>query len=46
MGMNNGNAEKYNPKGSAVCSPANKKGHGAVMAGKAPVRKGKKAKRT
>ena len=46
MGMNNGNADKYYPKGSAVHTPANKKGHGAVMAGKAVVRKGKKQKRS
>jgi len=40
-----GNAVKYNPKGSAVIRPKNNKGHGAVMCGKAVVKKGKKAKR-
>jgi|DEB0MinimDraft_6_1074348.scaffolds.fasta_scaffold700882_2 hypothetical protein len=48
MGQNNGNAEKYNPKGTAVHTShkGGKQGHGAVMAGKAVVRKGKKQKRS
>ena len=41
MAISNGKAQKYHPKGSAVHTPANKKGHGTVMAGKAPIRKGK-----
>lgn len=47
MGQSNGNSVKYNPKGGAVHSPhkGGKQGHGAVMAGKAVVRKGKKQKR-
>jgi hypothetical protein len=40
-----GNAVKYSPKGSAVLRTKNNKGHGAVMSGKAPNKKGKKAKR-
>ena len=41
--MNNGTADKYYPRGSAVHTPSKgKKGHGAVTAGKAVVRKSKK----
>ena len=36
---------KYNPKDAAINRPCKSKGHGSVMAGKAKVKKGKKAKR-
>jgi hypothetical protein len=44
--MNKGKLEKMNPKDPSNLRTVNSKGHGAVMAGKAKVRKNIKACRT